>query len=255
MVFHLAAFSESVDQSLGNITPITDPQLTVSGDDLTVGRDLRFIAGLLVGAPTIDSARIVAPSLYTQFTGGGPDISPVNVAAEPSSPLPYHDWRATPLELMPSEKLNVQIANSGAGSAEDAWALLLLASGAIQPQPGAWRPFKFTTSAAAVTAEAWSNRSLTPAQALVPGTYAVGGGYAVSTSGRAFRLVFQGQAARPGGVMGDAESDVLAMSVFRNGGLGVWGTFTHDQLPTIDFFCDAADNEAQEVYLDLIRVA
>ncbi len=252
MGIHLAAFAENVDQTLAPITPIADDQVTTSGDDLTIPAGLNKIVAALFGAPTIDSARIVAPSLYAQFTGGGPDFSPLNVGAEPVSPLPLHDLRAHPLSLLAQERLNVQIANSAAASGEDAWAGVWLANEAVQPAAGAWRTYKFTTAASALTAETWNTRALTAVQTLPPINFKCGGGFAVSTSGRLARLIFQGQANRPGFVMGDSESDVLARSVFRNGGMGVLGTFAHDTLPQIQIFADAADNEIQEVYLDLM---
>lgn len=257
MTHHMAVASESVDQTLGNITWIADPILGISAaqDNLRMGNVLRALAGIMFGAPTIDSARIVAPSLYKTYTGGGPDFSPLNVGAEPLAPTPWIDFRAAPIVFEPDDDVNAQISNSGAGSAEDAWAIALLANGPIAPVAAAFRTFKFTTAASALTAEAWNNRALTAAQSLQPGTYAVGGGYGVSTSGRACRLVFRNQSERPGFLMGDTESDVLAPSIFRNGGLGIYGTFKHTDLPSVDIFADAADNEVQEIYLDLIKVA
>lgn len=253
---HLLVASESVDQTLNPISWLTaaegENQVPINGDDATIPDHLKFIVGALFGAPTIDSARIVAPSLYGQFPGGGPDFSPLNVGAEPISPLPFHDLRRYPIQLNAGDALQAHIANSGAGSAEDAWAGIWLNNGPVQPVDGPWRTYKFTTAASALTAEDWNVRSLTSAQTL-NGTYQCGGGFVVSTSGRLFRLSFPNQATKPGGVCGDTESDVLAPEIFRRGGMGAWGSFKSNALPSIEIFADAADNEVQEVYLDLIR--
>lgn len=254
MVYHLAAAAENVDQTINPITWIPDDVLGISAaqDNLLVGDRLRYVAGCIFGAPTIDSARIFAESLIKVYSAGGPDFSPLNVGAEPLSPLPWHDFRRDPLELKANDNLQARIANSGAAAGEDAWALLALSDGPIQPATNLpWRTFKFATAASAMTAERWNNRSLTSEQNL-SGEYICGGGYAVTTSGRAARLVFRGQQERPGFIIGDTESDVLSPEIFRRGGMGILGKFNALQLPSVDFFVDAADNEVQEVYLDLV---
>jgi len=66
--------------------------------------------------------------------------------------------------------------------------------------------------------------------------------------------VFPGQPQRPGCIMADDDADIT-VSRFRDGMSGVWGRFTHDQPPTVDLLCAAADNEAQQIILDVRKVA
>lgn len=258
MTLHMLAFSESeAKAALGNIAAVSDPSnvFNIVGDEVHLQGPVRHVVGLMVGSPNISQARLGATSLLPQYPDGGPDISPLNVGAEPLIPLPWLDLRSDPIMLSERDRLTVKNANGN--NAEDNWALVLLSDKAIAPAPGRWRPHRFTTAASALTAEGWSTRTLTATQTLPNGRYEVGGAFAVSPTGRAMRLSFSasGSPYRPGVVIGDSEADMPAPHIFRNGGLGVLGTFEHDTPPSVEFFADAADNEVQEVYLDIRKVA
>lgn len=251
MPYHLAAFVENVDQTLDNITPLPDDVLATNGDDLIIGDRYTTIFGVWAGSTSAERARIVAASLRAKVL---PDIQPINAGPEPTYPDPkFHDLRECPIVVEPSERLNFQVENDGAGAAEDIFGLLFLGSGAPSKASGKWMPVRATTAASAMTANVWNLRSITLAQSLPPGTYELGGVRATSTSLVAVRAVFPGQVERPGALGADGDAD-QTLEVFRRGNLGVWGTFKHDQLPQFQFLVDAADNEAQQLILDIRKV-
>jgi hypothetical protein len=74
----------------------------------------------------------------------------------------------------------------------------------------------------------------------------------IATAAIAGRLVFVGGTWRPGVLAQVAVSDKRP-DVFRNGNLGIFGEFEHDQPPTIDVLTTGATGAA-EVYLDLIQI-
>jgi len=125
----------------------------------------------------------------------------------------------------------------------------------IQDQPVA--PVKgqiFTslfTGTTTLVADAWTIVPLTADQQLPPGTYDVVGARAESTGIIAFRLVFPGQVARPGG-LGSQIADVKDIDQQRYGQSGLWGSFVFNLFPYLEVFSDSADT-AENLYLDLIK--
>jgi hypothetical protein len=69
---------------------------------------------------------------------------------------------------------------------------------------------------------------------------------------RAARLIFEEQTWRPGCV-GGANDTIIQDEMFRNGGLGTWGTFTGNRMPNIEVLCGVADT-AFTFYMDFVRL-
>jgi len=259
MPIHTVAYAKNASHaSLTALTPLArsagEDQFRVGGDNdyLMTGHPLRLLFGACVGGPTIARARITAPSLVGQpWPGGGPDVFPVNVGAEPLSPLPFVDLRNNPLPFEERDGVQVQTVNA---AAEDNWAFLWFADSVPSPDYAGWRPFRFVTTASALTAEQWTSRTLTPTQTLRQGAYECGGLMAIGSTLRAARLSFVGQTWKPGAIVGDALADVRH-PFMDPGALGVLGSFREDSLPSVEFMADAADNEVQEVFLWLRKTA
>lgn len=258
MPLHVAAFFESVDQTLDNVAALQDGIIPVQGDDLIVPDGMGFIAAVRVGSATAEFARLSTPSLRQLPSVALPDLQPVGALEPESPPAGFHEFWSQPLPINPAapgkgERLNLLAENDGAGAAEPVYGIVFLSSGPVQPAPGPWTPVRATTAAAAVTADTWTARNITLAQTLPKGVYAVGGMRVQSTSLIAARLVFPGQSYRPGVLGCDADADIQP-GIFRRGGLGELGRFTNDSPPQVELLCDAADNEVQEIVLDIKRV-
>jgi hypothetical protein len=70
------------------------------------------------------------------------------------------------------------------------------------------------------------------------------------------RLVFPGNTFwRPGCANGMAYSNVDFRQLFRNGFLGLWGTFISTQPPQLEIIGNAAGAETATVYLDLVAIS
>lgn len=253
---HTAAFYESVDQTLDNVAALNDQVMFTSGDDLVVPDGRGALLALRVGSASAERARLVTASLRAAVL---PDLQPVGLLEPESPPAGLHKFLEAPLEIAGpgggsrGDRLNLQVENDGAGAAEAVYGIVFLSDGPAKPDPRGWFPVRAVTAAAAVTADAWTNRGITLAQSLPRGVYELGGMRVSSTSLIAARCVFPGQSDRPGCLGCDADADIND-PMFRRGGLGVWGRFAYDQPPSIDLLCDAADNEAQQIVLDIRRV-
>lgn len=256
-MFHTAAFTESVDQTLDNIAALADTILHTNGDDLFVPDGLGALLAIRAGSATMERARIDTATLRSKLL---PDIQPVG-ALEPESPRPlgFHEFWNQPMQLgagsAKGERLKVLIENDGAGSAEQATAVVWLGSGPITPSPGGWFPIR-ATGTTTLSANAWSNVAITLSQSLPKGEYELGGFRPESAGCIAARAVPTGGATpsyRPGVLGVDADTDEQPV-IFRRGGLGVLCRFAYDQPPSFDFLSISADT-AQELILDVRKVA
>lgn len=248
MAFTLVAFTESQDSAtLTNVAALADPHIRVSGDDITVPRGYNRVIAVYALGPNTTRAQLVSPSLRRFINY---EIVPIDVAAEPSSPAPVHDLRDNPLVLDEDESLNAQAAEDAAGAARTT-VLVWLSSGQLEQASGEIRTVR-ATSSTTLTANAWTNGSLTFDQALPAGRYAIVGARGESAGLIAFRFVFVGGIWRPGAIGADARGD-LGHRMFRNGALGVWGEFSHNTPPTVDFLSASADT-SEVVDIDLVRL-
>lgn len=250
MPFHLCGFSESQDSAaLVNVAALDDDTLTIAGDDITVPADTPLvIAAHVLGANTT-RALLRSPSIISQRTAY--ELTPIDVAALPSSPPRTINLFDNPLELVPSEQLNAQAAEDAAGAARST-VLLWLADGPPAPaEGGAIRKIRASSTLTAV-ANAWTSGVLTLTDNLEAGRYALIGAMCRSTNLQAFRFIFRGSPYRPGG-LGAAVVSSLLPAGQRDGGWGVWGEFEHNELPRLEVLANAAD-ASFTLDLDLARI-
>ena len=250
MGFTLCAFSESQDTAgvLTEVAALPDQHLTVDGDDILVPDEYDSLMAVFALGATITGARISSPTLRKRLM---PDISPLNVGAEPVSGLRLFDLTKTPLKLTSGEGLRALVSEAAAG-AERETVLAWLGDGVIEPVTGEVHTVKLIGSTT-LTANAWSLCPLTIAQQLEAGTWRIVGMRAISAGAVAARLVIPGSPWRPGTVAYDAEADVEHRQ-FRHGTYGVWGEFSHSFIPQVEFLSVSADT-AETIYLDLQKVA
>jgi len=247
MAFTLVAWSETVGINQTNyaMDAVSDPHITVSGDDVIVPPELpNIVAAAAVGSATT-YARLVSPTLRAMINV---DVAPVDKATEPSSPFVGLIMTTIPITLTGEEALNFQVSTDDTARSTG---LVWLADGPVAPVTGKIYTVK-CTSATTLTPYEWTNGPLTFTQDLPAGRYQVVGMRAQSAGLIAARLVFPGYAWRPGVIGADAITDVQD-NPFRYGRFGVWGEFDHNRPPTVDFLSSSADT-SEEVWLDLIKV-
>lgn len=248
MPFTVVAFSEEQDTG-GNFSPVStvaDSHVTRYGDDLIVPELNKVILAFVCGA-TVTRARLSSPSLRRFIR---PELNPLNVGVEPTSPLTIVDLRDNPIPLETDEALNVEVIEGYTG-AERETVILFLADGTPAPVTGDI----FTVRGVGTTtlnAYEWTNVVVSLDEDLPVGNYQLVGMRAESAGLIACRVVPVGGIWRSGVIGTDAPSD-LGFDIFRRGRMGVFCEFAHNRLPTFDFFSSSADT-SEVVYLDLIKM-
>lgn len=248
MPFTLVAFLESpAAATLASINGLADPHVRVEKKNIYIPDALPLLAGYYVLGDGITQARLESPSLRTL---ANLDVCPYDVGTEPLTSPKMHPLFRSPKALVGSEGLNLK-----ATSATDPFrtiGLIWLADAAIAPVTGDIFTVRATATQLLV-AETWVNGTISFDQTLPAGRYQVVGMRAKSDGLIAARLVFPGQAWRPGCIGNDDDADIMP-AIFRRGALGVWGEFEHDTPPTVDFLSIGTE-QAETVWLDLIKIA
>lgn len=259
MPMHLAVFDASLDSAaaFAAIAPLADPMLFVQGNTIRVPTEIPRIIWAAGGADgvVIPRVRLTSPTLRIM---GRPEIKPLNVqnaaAVVPDSPPAIQDMRSSPLLLTADELLSVELNNNPA-AAQQQWVALCFADDVPTPIVGAQVRSVRATSATAAVANVWTNVLITFDDELQPGTYGVIGLRPQSTTMIAARVVFREDPSHRPGALGGATAQSQTSPMFRNGALGLWGTFPFQQVPTLDILCTAADAAAvQEYIFDLIKI-
>jgi len=258
-----------------NTAGLADQHVTVLGDNITVPDVCNKIIGVYWGAALtalavpVRLAQLASPSLMprleigavdSQVTGAGVEY-PGAGALPLSSAICYNDFKEAPIPLIPGESLQALSATQAASAVETNRILVFLTDGQIDKMPAGVRIRTIAADLAApAVANVWTPSAVVFRQALDAGKYAVVGMKAVGVTMTAMRLVFGNQGARPGvignnGVLGPLGQENIAAGLFRYGRLGVWGTFTHTNPPTVEVLCQAADAAATMfVYLDVVKI-
>lgn len=245
-MIHLAGWSEDFDSaSLVNLAALADDALTVLNDDLQIPELNRILAVYALG-PSVTRVALVAPSFNN---GLQPEVAPIDVSAEPTSPTPWQDFRQHPMDMVVGERMRAQAAEDGATTR--ATVLIWLSDG-IQAVPnGPVKSVRFTATITAV-ASAWTAGAITLTEELPVGSYAVVGMRCEGATLQAARLIFTGLNWRPGCIGYDAVGDA-ELPAFRYGGFGEWGRFIYNQQPRLEVLAVTTDS-AQTGWLDLVKV-
>jgi len=268
----------TVYPALNNTAGLADQHVTVLGDNITVPSQCNKIIGVYWGAaltalavPTY-SAVLSSPSLRatsllqlcsidSQVTGAGVEY-PGAGALPLGTTICYNDFKEAPIQLQPGEALQALSATQAASAVETNRVIVFLTDGNIAPMPGGIRIETVVADAqAAAVANVWQATAIVFQQALRAGTYAVVGMSAHGVTMTAARLVFGNSGNRPGvigtnGVLGTMAQPDFAGGLFRQGRLGVWGTFSHTNPPVVEVLCQAADAAATMRFaLDIVKIA
>lgn len=245
----LIGYTASQDSAvLLALAAMADQSVRVNGNDIIVPSGMNSLIGAYGVGVNITRLQLQAPSLRRFLN---PEIAPLDISAEPTSPTPFYDLRSNPITLDPQEALDALAAENGAGATRQS-AFVWLGDGPITPVSGDIRTVRVTGTTTLI-AFTWSNGALTFDQTLPAGRYQIVGGRFEAAGLLAWRCVFPGGGWRPGAIGYDASSDV-EHPAFRMGGLGVWGEFEHNAPPTIDW-CSVSADTSELGELDLIKVA
>jgi len=248
-MFTMAGFFESSGATaLTEVAALADPHLRVSGDDIVVP-GLGHLAGVYAKSNTVTDARVESPSLrrFMNFS-----VHPVREGAGDLNRNPDNYWVdlfARMVSLDPSESVNLKIAES---TATDAVYGLIWFADAVDPVPeGELRTVR-ASGTTTLTANAWSNVSLTFDEDLPAGRYAIIGAAGQSAGMVGYRFLIPGAVWRPGGI-GITDVSFSDVASFRYGRKGLWGEFEHDLPPTVDVLSISADT-TEKIWMDLIQV-
>jgi len=245
--FTLVAYSSAaagINAALTALAAVPDPHVRVVANDIIVPADFNVLWGSYGVGATLTRAQLQSPALRRILQI---DVAPFDTgSALPASPRKVYFRDADPIPLDPAEALNAFITNT---ASDRETVLAWLGPGASKPDNRPCYTMRATATPTAV-AGAWTNGSLTFDQTLPSGTYDLVGARGRSTNLIAFRFVFVGGTYRPGAI-GYAASAIQDYDKFRDGNLGVWGSFKHNAPPTVDFLANAAD-AAFTLELDLV---
>lgn len=245
-MLHLSAFTESQDSAaLVPIAALRDDILTVVGDDMRVDREMNKIVGLYALGPDLTRVQLRSPTLQRLWY---PEITPLDLASEPTSPQVFHDYRFGPIVLGPTENLNAYMAEANAAASRGT-VLVWFSDAPVQPVDAESRTIRLTNTTT-LAAFAWTAGALTLDQNLQPGEYEIIGMRYEGAGAIAARLIFRNGGPRPGCPGVDSQADQMAPQ-FRNGGMGSFGRFFHDALPSAEFLSISADT-SQVLYLDIV---
>jgi hypothetical protein len=250
MAFHLVAFHANQDEAgaYTNVAPITDPTVTINGNYLYVPVLNKLLGVYVAGGSTATGAYLQSPSLRRLLNL---DIIPIEQAITPTGDESFQFFGDNPITLDQYEGLEAYLKADPA-AAERHTVLVWFGDAAVVPVGGDIRTIRADASISA-TVGAWTSGALTFRQTLPVGTYRVVGASCYGAGLVAFRFIPVGYAWRPGG-LAITNRGAKAHDKQRNGGMGAWFDFDSKTPPTLEVLAASA-NSAQEVYLDVIKVA
>lgn len=247
---HLVAYGATqANNGLTNVPAVQDVVLFTTGNDIVVPKEYAQYWAVWYGGASAARGRIVSAYLRRRVL---PEyIEPSALIPAPAFPRGFHMHpKSVTITDAASERVQFAIDNGNVAELDQALVWLGEAPKAVEDD---WLTVRATTAASALTANTWTNRTLTLDQNLPPGSYELAGARVESATLTGARFVFPGQSNRPG-VLGSAPGG-YQLPIFRRGRMGIFGRFAYDQPPTVDLFASAADNQVQIVSLDIRKVA
>ena len=262
MGYTLIAFYESRAgvAALDNVAGLADQHVAVAGDNITVPPKWNQIiaawTGMSNATDVLAAARLSAPSMRGKTLLDLANLEAIAAGGtlEPSSPTPINVFTSRPVQLTSGEFLNLLQESDGTTAANLCTGLVFLGDGDYG-NPYASMPVQTVraTGSTTLTANAWSACTITLDQQLAAGRYAIVGMRAQSAGAKAARLVMQETPARPGVIAYDSNADI-EHPMFRNGNLGVFGTFVHTAIPQVEFLSLSADTD-ETIFFDIVKIA
>jgi len=247
MVFHLAAFYESVPAGASDyeMDVVPDDVLTRTGDErFAIPGDLPRLAFAVKSKDDRDML-IYTPSL---------EVRRINKYIRPTL-WEYGMVDETVVSLVPTEELSVITENPDTADEVQA---VIVALGEVEPADISDALLVKATATADLTAGVWNTVKVTPEVQLEAGSYQLVGCVpyiGVSGAFMAVRFLFSGQVYRPGLLAMNVDSEVYPNLSLAGRGIN-FGTFTHLTFPEIQVFTDtAATGASVELWMYLRKTA
>ena len=245
---HTCAYGQSVASTAEtDIAALSDGVLVIQNSHFLPQRPTSVLYAAFCALLGV-RARLSSPTLSLITS---PYIRDISLAVDFGNPQILSDYTNDPLKLAPLEELQLLAANSAA-TAGQSLGVIGLDWGQV-PQPAGNVLTIRGTAAATLVANAWTQLGTITWQNTIPtGQYACVGAEAFSAGGKAFRITFENQVPRPGGLATLLETN-RTHPIFRMGNLGTWGTFHNYAMPTFEMISASADT-AEVVYMDIVKI-
>lgn len=241
--------SVAQNASLTNLTPVTDPLVTIQNSRFIFPFNAD-IGCVLVNVPAGTRARINTPSLRSVAL---PEIYPVRTTAAPGSNPPIMGPMWGTLKIPMNDEFGIDVSRGGAAAA-DSFAGIWYAPAKTMAPGGPVIPMRatFTITLAVGT---WVVGNLAFDQSLPYGRYAVVGMQSTCAAAMFTRLAFPGQTQyRPGVPNVETYGDYVNPQVFRMGEFGLFGVFDSTAQPLVEVLGFTAGAQSGVLILDLIKV-
>lgn len=249
MSFHTVAWSATVAAtSQTDLTPVSDQNILVQNSHFVFQQPARLLGATYMHA-VAGQAAFSTPTLRLITS---PRMHNLIRAVQPPTFPQIHDYRRNPLVIPKMEELQLLVTNAAVTSGVGTGVAFVDTGNMRQAQLGQTYVLRGTSTVAAI-ANQWSLLSaITWIDTLPVGRYAVTGGVVASTNAQAFRVRFQNQIDRPGGL--SQVSEFLDQNyMFLDGGLGEWGQFDNYAMPLVEVLCNGAD-ASHVILLDITRL-
>jgi len=247
-MFHLSAYNADLGTVANtDISAVSDEIIAILNGHLLLPQDMSIVAAF-AGSATLNRARLNSPTLRQMSP---PYIRPFNPALLPQNDPNLAIYVESPLRVRGQEELQIE-ATSDIAMGTERFAAFVWLQDREDPAP-IGDPFTIrAVSTTTTVARSWTNIALTFDSQLPAGTYAVVGAEYIGTTAQAFRVIFDNQYLRPGG-LGTAILGNRTHKYFYNGRLGRWGNFRTFSLPRVEALTDTAI-AVHTIYFQVVRV-
>lgn len=250
-MFTTVAFSESLATAATytKLAAVPDQHIKTSGDSIYVSQYNRLLGGYACLDTLALGARFVSPSIRRLAPV---EISPLTLGLLPITPIQTDISAQKSVILEIDEQLEAEFYGTVTNTVQNgigAW----LADAEISPVKGSIFSVRATITLALV-AGTWSFSNMTFTEDLPVGTYDIVGFDCVAGEGMIARLVPVGAMNRPGVPVRQLVSNTIYGNQFRYGNMGVFCTFPHNNIPSVEVFALTAESsETYQCIVDLIK--
>lgn len=248
---NLVACYASVAQNsaLVNLTPVTDPIVTVQNSRFIFPFDIQ-IGCVLGNIVTGSRMRINTPSLRNIAL---PEVYPIKTTAGNGSNPPLFGPTWGELTVPMNDEFGFDVSRAGAAAADCFAGLWYTRS--YTPAPSGPVINLRATYSITLTLGTWVAAAMVFDQSLPFGRYAVVGMQNLCTSCMLARLAFPGQTQyRPGVPSGETYGDYINPQLFRSGNFGLFGEFNSTAQPLIECLGYVAGAQTGVAILDLVKI-